>query len=408
MTFVSFDADTSLRLIAESLGLVDRLGASPINVRSVRMADRTLVVEIVVASVDPIAVRGEIAGVMGALSGLDVPSLFPVLGVQSFGVRAFDAAGAELLWIVSSPDAAALAGKGQPIEWLSRSWLQENTPVYRRSQADRLIGQVETALRDLLDLHASAHAGDEYIDQLWPESAIAELRDRAAAEGRSTDDPRALLDFTFLPQLRDVIVAQAAWMHDGCIPDMSPFSQTMTSMNHVRRKVAHHRPIGEEDLRTCREAAQAVMGRIGRAHPELAGDFLVDRWEEQVAEIFATAARTVQSPAVPEQGSVSERRRRAATVAALETQLAGLESALDGMSQLVVPAQRGDLHSQAVAALDRWRDGLRQLIGVATDPEVTLTEAEAARREYERVLGVVGELRHEIQQLRVGMPPRAT
>lgn len=234
-----------------------------------------------------------------------------------------------------------LRGQGEPIEWLSRSWLQENTPAYRRSQADRLIGQVETALRDLLDLHGSEHAGDEYIDQLWPESAIAELRDWAAAEGRSTDDPRVLLDFTFLPQLRDAIVARAAWIADGCIPEASPFSETLTSRNRVRRKVAHHRPIGEEDLRTCRDAAQAVLGPIGRAHPELAADFLVDRWEEQVAEIFTTSARTVQSPVVPEQGSMSERRRRAATVAALQTQLAGLESALDRMGQLVVPAQRG-------------------------------------------------------------------
>ena len=370
MTSVNFDADTSLRLIAEALGLVDRFGASPITARSVRMADRTLVVEIAVASVDPISVRGEIAGVMGALSGLDVPSLFPALGVQSFGVRAFDAAGAELLWVVSSLEAAAFVGKGQPIEWLSRSWLQENTPTYRRSQADRLIGQVETSLRDLLDLHASERAGEGYIDQLWPD-VVAKLRDRAAIEGRSPDDSRALLDFTFLPQLRDSIVARVGWMNDGCISEMTSFSDLLTRMNSVRRMVAHHRPIGDEDLRTCQETAQVVLGPIGRVHPELAGDYLVDRWEEQVAEIFATAARTVQSPMLPEQGSVSERRRRAAAVAALETQLAGIESALDRMRQLVVPAQRGDLHGRAVAALDRWRDGLRRLLGVAADPELT-------------------------------------
>jgi hypothetical protein len=69
MTFLSFDADTSLRLIAETLALVDRPGVNPIIVRSVRMADRTLVVEVVAASMGPIAVRGEIPGVMGALSG---------------------------------------------------------------------------------------------------------------------------------------------------------------------------------------------------------------------------------------------------------------------------------------------------------------------------------------------------
>jgi hypothetical protein len=84
---VSFDHATSLRLVRESLELLDRFGAEPVNVRDVKMSDRTLVVEVAVESPDPIEVRGEIAKVMGALSGLDVPGLFPVLEVQSFGVR---------------------------------------------------------------------------------------------------------------------------------------------------------------------------------------------------------------------------------------------------------------------------------------------------------------------------------
>jgi hypothetical protein len=110
---VRLDTETSLRLIAESLALVHRLGANPIHARDVRVIDRTLVVEITVSSDEPLSVRGEIAGVMGALSGLDVPTLFPVLNVQSFGVRAFDTSGAELMWIISSLEAAAFVALKQ-------------------------------------------------------------------------------------------------------------------------------------------------------------------------------------------------------------------------------------------------------------------------------------------------------
>lgn len=400
---MSFDAETSLRLIAESLSLVDRLGADPIDLKNVRITDRTLVVEIVATSADPIAVRAEIAGVMGALSGLDVPSLFPVLGIQSFGVRAFNAANAELLWIVSSLDAAAFAAKGQPIEWLSRSWMQENTPAYRRSQADRMIGQVETALRDLSDFHARNHAGEEYLDHLWPANVVGDLRDRAQTEGLEIDDPRALLDFTYLPQLLEAIITHVAWMDDGCVPEGSALNRALTTMNRVRRKVAHHRPISEEDLRACRETAQSVLGPVGQVHPELATDFLVDRWEEEIAEIFATAMQTLQSPTVPDAGSVSERERRAAAVAALDTQLSGLESALNRMKQVVVPAQRTELHRRALTALVRWRDGLRQLATVGKRPNARLADLEARQAEYENALREVGELRREIKALRVGM-----
>jgi len=187
---MQFDSAASLRLIAESLGLVDRLGAQPIRVRVVRMVDRTLVVEITVDSDEPMTVRGEIANVMGAVSGLDVPGLFPVLGVQSIGVRAFGAADEELLWIMSSIEAAGFIARGQPIEWLSRSLIQENTPAYRRSQADRRIGQVETALRDLIDQHANASAGAGYVDQLWAPRPNEGRRPRCLG---CSNDPRVRL-----------------------------------------------------------------------------------------------------------------------------------------------------------------------------------------------------------------------
>ena len=144
---MTFDSDTALRLVAESLGLVDRFGADPIAVRNVSMSDRTLVVEITARSTDPMTVRREIAGAMGALSGLGIPELFPVLRAESFGVQAYDDADEELLWVVSSIEVAGFAGDGRSVEWLANSLFQDNTPAYRRSQADRTIGQIETGLR---------------------------------------------------------------------------------------------------------------------------------------------------------------------------------------------------------------------------------------------------------------------
>lgn len=169
---MTFDTDVALRLVAESLGLVEHLGADPIDVRNVRMSDRTLVVEITARSTDAITVRGEIAGVMGGLSGLGIPELFPVLHAESFGVRACDAAGEELLWVVSSIEVAGFAGEGRAVEWLANSIFQDNTPAYRRSQADRIIGQIETGLRELLDHHGLQRIGADYPGQLWPPSEL--------------------------------------------------------------------------------------------------------------------------------------------------------------------------------------------------------------------------------------------
>ena len=263
---MTFDSGTALRLVAESLGLVERLGADPIVVRNVSMSDRTLVVEITARSTDPITVRGEIAGVMGGLSGLgipELPELFPVLHAESFGVRAYDAVGEELLWVVSSIEVAGFAGEGRAVEWLANSVFQDNTPACRRSQADRIIGQIETGLRGLLGHHGLQRIGAAYPDQLWSPSELSKLKGRADAEGRNSEDARTLLDYVFLPQPRDAIVDHHDWFDDGCLPDPGAFKDSLGALNAVRRKVAHHREISSDELKDCRSIARRCLAPVG-------------------------------------------------------------------------------------------------------------------------------------------------
>ena len=86
-----------------------------------------------------------------------------------------------------------------PRRMASDSLLQDNTPAYRRSQADRTIGQIETGLRELLDHHGLQRTGDAYPNQLWSPSELSNFKGRADAEGRNHDDARTLLDYVLLP-----------------------------------------------------------------------------------------------------------------------------------------------------------------------------------------------------------------
>ena len=219
------------------------------------MSDRTLVVEITARSTDPLKVRGEVAGVMGGLAGLGIPELFPVLHAETFGVRAYDDAGEELLWVISSIEAAGFAGEGRAVEWIANSVFQDNTPAYRRSQADRIIGQIETGFRELLDHHGLQRIGADYPDQLWPPSELSKLEGLAASEGRDSADARTLLDYLLLPQLRDAIADHDDWFDDGCLPDTEAFKDSLGALNAVRRKVAHHREISSDDRAGHRHSA---------------------------------------------------------------------------------------------------------------------------------------------------------
>lgn len=399
---MSFDHPTSLRLVRESLELLDRFGAEPVNVRDLKMSDRTLVVEVTVESPDPIKVRGEIAKVMGALSGLDVPGLFPVLGVQSFGVRAFEVDGSELLWILSSVAAARFAGSGQPLEWLSRSLVQDNTPAYRRAQADRHLSQAETTLRDLIARRGRELGGEAFLQLLWSSDTIDRLRRQAADEGDHPDDLRSLLDYAYLAELRDGILGRWDWFRDS-LPEADAFRERMTSLNRIRRKVAHHRPISEDELRRCRAAAIEVLEPIGSADPDMAADFLVDRWEERTAEVMSEAQSGINAPSVPESGQVSEAERQRAAAAALRAQKDAIDGAVTAIEALVVPAVRRRQHQSLLNAMHRWSDALRALIDVAQRPNLTMDEALAAQQDYTAALDEVSKLREQLQALRLGL-----
>ncbi len=368
------------------------------------MKDRTLVVEITARSTDPLMVRGEIAGVMGGLSGLGIPELFPVLHTETFGVRAYDAAGEELLWVVSSIEVAGFAGEGRPVEWLANSLFQDNTPAYRRSQADRIIGQIETGLRELLDHHGRQRIGADYPDQLWSPSELSELKGRARAEGRNSGDARTLLEYLFLPQLRDAIVDHDDWFDDGCLPDTGAFKASLGALNAVRRKVAHHRPISSDELRDCRAIARRCLAPVGGVHPYLVEDFLVDRWEDQVAQIVDSMRAGFDSPDPPPAGSMPEAQRRQIAIDALTAQRRAVNEWLSSLSRLVVPPPRQQLHDSAVTALTRWQAALDDLISTGSRRDLTPAQAQAASDVYAEALDHVREVSEEIRRLRVSAP----
>ena len=394
--------DEALRLIEQSLRVVDKLGAAPIDVRGVQMADRTLVVEFTVDKNDTNALLGEVANVMGVLSGLDVPDLFPQLPVEHLGARAFDEEGQEIMWVISSLAAASFIAKGQPIEWLNRSMIQENTPGYRRSQADRRVGQIETALRDLLHEHGSKHDGNTYLEHLWDESQIRELGKAARKEGLS-NDPRDLLDFTFLPQLVDAVANKPVWFDDGCIPHPTQFKSEMTRLNKIRRKIAHHRDISEGDLQTCNDVAATVLGPVGAVHPDLADDFVVDRWEVEVTRVVSELQGAFDGISIADKGIVTESERRRQVIAAIQDQLDSVEATIDAFKRLAVPPQRQTLHEAALGAMGRWRDALIDLSEASKQPDITVSEAEAAQVAYSAGLAEAREMRDRIRAIRLGL-----
>ena len=144
----------------------------------------------------------------------------------------------------------------------------------------------------------------------------------------------------FLPQLRDAIVGHHDWFDDGCLPDPEALKESLGTLNTVRRKVAHYREINSDELRDCRAIARSCLTPIGGAHPYLIDDFLVDRWEDQAAQIVDGMRAGFDSADPPPAGSMPETQRRRLAIDALTAQRLAVNEALSSLSRLVVPPSR--------------------------------------------------------------------
>lgn len=402
---MSFDEGTALRLIGEMLGMAHLVhdGVAEIKVRAVMVVDQSLTVEALATSEDPVRLRGQAASIMGGLSGLDLAGLFPALHFRSFAVRLCNRRGEDLFWIISSPEDARFSVTGA-VRWLANSIFQDNTPAYQRSIADPKISQLETGLRDLLHDHWVEEHGPTYAEKVFTDTLLKNLRKSARKEGEDETDGRALLDLTLLHQLRDLACSEALLLEHGCVEAAERFASDLEILNRIRRKVAHHRAITSADTEETRRIAMAILGPVGRYHPGLVDDFLVDRWDAAVADIFSQSRSGFSQPEPPARNTLSEIARRDIAIGMLEEQLDAAMTALSSIRQLVVPPTRQQRHDAVEEAFSVLVEGLTSLISVAASPHVTVAQMEAASGNYEHALGLVRRLGEDILEMRVLEP----
>ena len=216
--------------------------------------------------------------------------------------------------------------------------------------------------------------------------------------------PGHSLTTCFCHKLRDVIVDHHDWFDDGCLPDPEALEESLGALNTVRRKVAHHREISSDELRDCGVIARDCLTPIGGAHPYLIDDFLVDRWEDQAAQIVEGMRAGFDSADPPPAGSMPEKQRRGLAIDALTAQQLAVNEALSSLSRLIVPPLRQQIHDAAATALTRFMAALADLVTVGSRRDLTAAQAKAASAVYAEALDRVREVTEDIRRLRVNAP----
>jgi len=182
------------------------------------------------------------------------------------------------MYVLSSVEVAGFIGAGRPIKWLTNSLIVVNTSDSRRSRAKLLISRLETGLRRLISIRLGAELGAN-----WWTSVPAQIQKSSARamRGAGPGDP---IDFTYLPQLRTIVVGFWNSFQD-VFANQPQFETTMDDLNEIRRTESHNREISNAQILSLDAIYEDLAGKMVGEEGTTVPEFLVENWRARLAEI---------------------------------------------------------------------------------------------------------------------------
>ncbi|MCP4353618.1 MAG: hypothetical protein GY795_49860, partial [Desulfobacterales bacterium] len=153
-----------------------------------------------------IEIKTEIGFIMGFFYSFCKDNEFIPSEIQNFAVRAYSENDEEILYAISSREAAKYISEGKAIEWLKNSIFQDNSDDFRMSLAKSKISELENSLRKIICEVLSDNNGTNWWN-ICVESKIRKNAEKAFKNQRgvSVSIGEELIYFTYLLQLRDII-----------------------------------------------------------------------------------------------------------------------------------------------------------------------------------------------------------
>lgn len=301
--------------------------------------DSALVASIIPSVFDSIGVKTEACTVMGFMASFFKEEFALPSGVMCFGVRAFSDEGDELMYVLSSLEAAQFCCEGKAIEWLAHSVFQDNTPEHKCTRAKLLVSRIEVGLRRLISVRLEVRHGTNW----WSAAVPRSIGNRAveASKGVLTTGSSGaeLIEYTYLLDLKEVILREWEQFRD-IFGACARFEQAMKDLNSIRRYEAHNRPLSDSQIKQLEDLYSYLAGAMTRVDSETVPSFLIENWRQRLATIVQeTSAR------IPEMME-TDRRNPQLVRPKFDQYVAALEEGLTRIKTVVVPPGKQELHSQ--------------------------------------------------------------
>lgn len=330
-----------------------------LRVSKVRLVNNdTFLVEFVTDQFTSVDIKAEIATAIGFMNGFFRDNDLVPVTPKHFAAQAFTTDAKPLVHAISSRHAAEHLSNGRSLEWLNGTVFQEHTQEFKLGTAKRRIAELENGLRSLIRYVLSAAADTDW----WVQCVGRKVRQQTEAmyerqEGIECSDGDTLIDFTFLLDLRRIIVSN--WSRfDHVFPEQTRFAGRLEELNLIRRREAHNRELSDQDLEDLDSIHRELMTSVAQVVPDAASNYLLENWRNRLSEIFDAAAQS-QVETVPSGQPLL-------AIAALRRQIERFEDIETQVASVVAPPAMLPLHDELMGHLSGVRTALGKMIRLET------------------------------------------
>jgi hypothetical protein len=337
-----------------------------LDIKDVSVANgTTLKISFVAKSDKSVDVKAEVVSAMSFAHGFlkDEETGEVQYGLEFMACEVDKAAGGKLMHVISPMVAVRHISNGEAIEWLQKSIFQDHTQDYVLSVAKKRVSELENGMRGAIREVLEKKHGAGW----WNAAVSNKVRQSTegmylAKEGVSSTDGNKLIYFTFLLDLRKIVVSN--WRDfDRIFKNQARFTTLLDDLNKIRRAEAHNREISDQEMKDLEAIHGELMNQVAVEVPNVVPQYLVDNWRLQLSKVFESNIKRhqfVQPKPGDLESAKSSVKGQIGRYADLETQV----------KSILVPAGKADLHNELVGKIGGVKDSLIAILDAAENDRV--------------------------------------
>ncbi len=245
--------------------------------------------------------------------------------------------------------------KGNPLEWLKNSHFEDTTSEFLLQNAKVKISTIEKALRKLIFSVLNGKYGTQWINNIDSKDYQNMFRMYKRATGNDSKSSFEILDYSFLPNLKDIILNNFLDFQQYFTSKVD-FESNHNKLNKIRRDESHNRDISHSTYKDLETIYDAILQKIVKVDDSIVPKYVIDNWHIQLYRIVDRMQNSI--PQLEE----SDRGNNEKIFDSFRKYRKAVEYAVKELSNVLVPLCKKELHDELFELLKDLYETLNNML----------------------------------------------